>query len=307
MPSPGFARELATESERWVAEGLVTPEQAEALRARHPATPEETRGDSAASQILYGTAGILLGAAAIALVVVGLDTQTGFPLALLGLALLGGGVALRFALPERGLLGDALLVAGLVPLVTSAFPDENEMLGWLSPLAAIALLAWRRDGGFVAPLSVIAFTVGIAAAAFQTFDDAGALLWLGAQILLALGIGLAGRAGLVTANTLASALATIAIVPAILGYAFTADRAGSSEALELTIGAAMLGAMAIGLALKDRGMLLGAATALGVDAIVFAFDFGGVFTGTIVLVALAALLVFQAEALKRFFRPTPPA
>ena len=98
--------------------------------------------------------------------------------------------------------------------------------------------------------------------------------------------------------------AAVGVVALALGFlALLVDtlEVASSERAELALGGAMLAVLVAGLLLRHRGIVVGAAVALCVDAIVFAFDLGGFLTGTGILVALAAALAWQAENLRGYF------
>ncbi len=299
MPSPAFLRDLPGESEAWVAEGVVTEEQAQHIRGLYPApgAPE----DALSTQILYATAGVLLGAAGIAFVTVGFESESAFPLLGTALALLVAALVVWRLLPQRRLLSDALLVAGMVPLAFMPFPDDARPVAALAVIGTAAILAWRRDRGFVHVLGVLAFTVasgGVANAHFVS--QVAAWVWLGLQATL-----LAALVGWDVvrrdeAFPLGATFATPAAAISIVFFLNENFRPLTGEGVEIALGAIMLALIVAGLLLKHRGLMLGASIVLGVDAIVFAFDFGGVFLGTGVLVALAAFLIFQAEALKRF-------
>lgn len=299
MASPTFVSELQHESEAWAAEGLVTPEQAALVRARYGAP--EPAGEGTTTSILYATAGVLLGAAALALVFVGFDSPDApLHLALLGLALEAAGIALFVFVPARRLLADAVLVAGLVPLAAVSFPDGYDALAPLGAAAAAGLLAWRCDRGFVQVLGVVAFSVSAAGASFSLLERQGEMLWTGLQAALL--VGLVARDRWIGRDDVAAAsISVLALGLSLIPFFGERFQGFDNEAIEVAIGVVALVVMGGGLALRHQGLVLGGATVLGIDAVVFAFDLGGVLTGTIVLVVLAALLVLQAEAIRRFF------
>lgn len=313
MPTPEFARELALEAEGWVDDGVVTREQADRLRLRYAALlsqPGRYRATATVgarapagvlSEFLYGLAGILLGAAAIVVLVVGLDVgEATTPFLVTGLLLMAGGAGLRFA-TTKAPLADAVLAAGLVPLTVAAFPDGGEYVLPFTLGAPLALLFWRRDATFLPSLAVVAFSVAAAASFFKLFEGTAEVPWLLAQLALLGGIVASDRLLRHRDSALAAGLAVAAFALAFVMFLDETDLATSSEASELVLGVVMLVVLGVGVAIRHRGLVVGAAAVVGIDAIVFAFDVGGVLLGVGILVALAGVLVWQAETLKRYF------
>ena len=303
LPAAEFEERLHALTHEWAAEGIVAPEQAERIRARHPLVEA---GHGAVATLLYAAAGVLLGAAGIALIVVGGGDpdRAQVPFLLVSLALLGAGLAIRLLL-RKPLLGDAFLVGALIPGVASGFGSREAFTAWGLALAT-GLLVWRREG-FVPPLAAIAFTVGAASFSMQVLDGGSGsdrvefVAWTTFQVALLAGVVardrfLARRDDAATAALAAAGLAA-SLIPF---FSDTVDL--RSEGVEAALGACMLVVAGRGAGMRLRGVVLGAAVALAVDAIVFGFDVGGPFTGTLTLLAVAGLLIWQAELVKRYFR-----
>ncbi|MDX1612321.1 MAG: hypothetical protein R3185_08120, partial [Candidatus Thermoplasmatota archaeon] len=173
MPE-GFERRLRREAGAWVEDGVISSEQADAILDRHPIPRddgEEGRGLDWAQALLYGTAGILLGAAALALIMVGLEPQDPSPYLLFtGAGLFGLGLVLDRLPQVKDLMASAVLAGSLVPLTVSTF-DTELYVAWVIALAAPAgLLVYKRAQPFVPSLSVIAFSVAAPAGAFSLYD-----------------------------------------------------------------------------------------------------------------------------------------
>lgn len=304
LPAAEFESRLHAATDEWVREGIVTPEQAERIRARHPLVEP---GPGAVATLLYAAAGVLLGAAGIALVAVGLEPEdVQLPFTLIALAFLGAAFVVHFAL-RKPLLGDALLVASMAPAVAAGFGDV-EAYTLLGVVVPAGLLSWRR-GTFVAPLGVIAFSIGAAIASFQWTEafaprntDVATVPWAILETLLLVAVVALDRLLPEGRDDIASAGLAVVGLAVSLVFLFGEGLDLESEAIELTLGAVVLVVAAIGAWMRHRGVVLGATVALAVDAIVFGFDVGGVFTGTITLLAVAALLIWQAELVKRYFR-----
>lgn len=309
MPAT-FEETLHAATSAWTQEGLVTPEQAERIRARHPLPAAGSERPSAVTSLLYAAAGILIGAAGIALIAVSFDVELDtaqLPFALVAVALVGAGISTRNLL-GKPLLGDAFLVASLPPGVAAGM-GEAEILSVLGLALALGLLVWRRDGGFVPTLAIIAFSVAAGIASSQLTeglpDEQGqqtfAWTWVCLQAALLGALVASERAELLALGAAGAAFAVVALgvsFTVLLNTAFDLK----SEGVELGLGALMLALVGAGAWLRHRGLVLGAAIVLCVDAIVFGFDVGGVLTGTFTLVAVAALLIWQAELVKRYFR-----
>lgn len=306
-----FADRLAREVPEWVEEGIVSEEQADRLLDRYEADAgsrslAETLDAGGFEPALYATAAVLLGAAAIAFVVVGLDpADAGAPLAGAGLVLAGLGAALHVVEPEADRVADVLLAASLAPLAAAALPFTDP--AWAPRLAALAapvgLLAWRHERAWVGQLAAVAFPVAAGGTAFSQYEyqDPSTASWFFAGVQSLFLAGLVARDRLVLdrdhAPTVALGVAGFAVAAGFF-LEIVVD-VGSSEQLEVALGGVMLVLILAGLAIAHRGLVAGAGAVLAGDAIVFAFDFGGTFGGTLLLLGLAVLLVWQAETIRQ--------
>lgn len=305
--SSSFRDRLREEVPAWVEEGIVDREQAQAILERYEtATPADAlASESATRTLLYATAAVLLGAAAIALVFVGIDPDPVAPyLAGAGAGLLALGLGVHAVEPGRDLLVDALLAAALVPLTVATFePGLAEGSTWLYGSATLALavgyLAWRREQPFLPTLTVLGFTAAAGGTAFDAIEaeSQAAFAWLGVQLVLLAGLTVADE-GLEAELTTPVGLATVAFAGSLVPFLVETVSIETAETVELVLGAVMVVVLGLGLLREHRGLLVGSALALGIDAIAFAFTVGGVWLGTGVLVGLAAVLIWQAERLQ---------
>lgn len=305
-----FADELAREVPDWVEEGLVSEDQADDILDRYgtEAAPGagglvEDLASDGFEPALYGTAAVLAGAAAIAFVLVGLDPpDPGVPLAGLGLVMAGLGAAVHVAAPEADRVADVLLAASLVPMAAAAFPVADE--AWLPRipgiLAPVVLLSVRHERSWVRTLSVVAFPFAVAGAAFSQFAEPEPAAWFFLALQSLLLASLVARDRLVEGRdhpaTVGLGVAGLAV--AVGFFLEIVVDVGGSEQLELALGAAMIALILAGLAIAHRGIVAGAGLVLAGDAVVFAFDVGGTFGGTLLLLGLAVFLVWQAEAIR---------
>lgn len=314
---PEEARRLLEHARRWAAKGWIPgpslarieaelrPEMAKAPTARRAALPT----------ILHGLGGILLGAAAIALVVLLFDNVPGDHSAQqaailfgIGLVALAGGVAL-WLLTRNQDLADALLVASLVCLTFAPVPDDG-LLKWacLGSMAVAAALSFLRRTAMGAFFATAAFHASAFVMAFKLFQgpgffsgptDAGYTVWLLLAVthtvaLLSVRVGLR-RAWLSPALSLAApALAgpSGAFADQVLDLRF-------DGAVELVVALPAVALLAAALRFREPGLLLGASAVLSLDAIAFAFDVGGLAVGIVVLLAVAAAVLGLATVLRK--------
>jgi len=195
------------------------------------------------------------------------------------------------------MLADASLVAAPAAIVF------NETATVLAPTVLVAIVAAGalRKGTFVPPIAVIAFTV--VAATMRIYERPFRLepetLWIGLQGLM--------LAALVVASRLDDAW----VPPTALAVAGAGSSASlwlleavelCGHATELTIGAVFAALLGLATWQGLRGLALGSAVVLAVDAIVFAFDIGGVLVGVGTLVGLALVAIWQAETRGGYLR-----
>lgn len=316
---PREAEVVLREARAWAAEGLLPAASLATVESRYApvaarATPEDER---LATLALYGVGGALLGAAAIALVVfLELDGAV-VPYSFLALAaaFTAAGFAVSIGMRNES-LADALFVAGLVS--TGAMAGSGaEWVPFLSPLGLVAapiLLGLRRERRLVPFVAALEFYVG-AVATLTAYDLVAEVASTTFLVLAAAWLAFVfGFGRMIAARWRAEALAvaTIGLTPGVVMFTLEVLALDFRGAAELVLGAVMIGVLWAGIASKEKGMVVGAAAVIAVDAIVYAFDIGGVITGVGVLVATAAVMLWQGERIRKFVRapldaPPPPA
>ena len=178
MADRSFAGHLNSESETWVAEGIISAEQAAAIRGRYADAGAERRGSAT-------TALAIIGAVAVGFGVIGFiaanweELPHGARLALLTAAVAGSytaGFQLRDRTASRPRVGEALYLLGVLLFGASLF-----LVGQMYNVEAhdpLALLLWA--GGAVATALVVR-SRAIAAVAVLIFTS-----WIGWEFGLAL-------------------------------------------------------------------------------------------------------------------------
>ena len=185
MADRSFAGQLNRESEAWVAEGIVSAEQAAAIRGRYADHREERRGSAT-------TALAVIGAVAVGLGVIGFvaanweELSHGVRLALLTAAVAGSyaaGFQLRDRTDSRPRLGEALYLLGVLLFGASLFlvgqmyhveaHDPFALLLWAGGAVATALVVRSRAIGAVA---VLIFTAWIGFEFGRALEDGDASL-----------------------------------------------------------------------------------------------------------------------------------
>ena len=183
MPDPSFGERLARESERWVAEGLVSAEQAAALRRRHPAG---AGGEAPRSRAAAALA--VIGALAVGFGVIGFlaanweELPHAARLALLTLAVAGAyaaGYWLRERTNRLPRLGEALHLLGVLLFGASLFlvgqmyhveaHDPLALLIWAAAATAIAVIV---SSPVIAVAALLIFSGWIAFEAGTALEDA---------------------------------------------------------------------------------------------------------------------------------------
>src|SRR5689334_2463567 len=123
MADRSFASQLDRESEAWVAEGIVTAEQAAAIRGRYADARAERRGSATTALAVIGAVAVGLGV--IGFVAANWDGMShAVRLALLTLAVAGayaGGYRLRDGTGSRPRVGEALYLVGVLLFGASIF------------------------------------------------------------------------------------------------------------------------------------------------------------------------------------------
>lgn len=301
---PREAQVILDQVRFWEAEGIITEEQAEALRERYRVaaeTPETTTGTHAGVVILQALGGLLLGAAVIAFTVF-IDpgeTVVAWILTTIGVPLLAAGL---FVASRGNELGDIGTVAALVPLTfTAAMADDNALFFAVPILAPLMAAGMRIHAPYVPALCAIAFATGSGIAIGVIGWDLAT--WLGLLVLATVGSVLPVTLRAKGAWHAATAFLVVAVaIAALITYFDTGIDWGRGGA-QLFIALFMGVALTAGVLLRHRGLILGAAIALAVDAVAFAFDVGGLVGGTLTLLIVAgALIAFAMTWAKKIMR-----
>lgn len=302
-------RFLRSRYENAPAGELDAPLDGAAPEARLADAIEEERKGGFALDAMQFVGGLLLGAAAIALVIY-LEVETdAVPWVLVGLGAAGVGAAAAVHLllgEERSGLTEAALAGGLVPAAVSAgyaIAEADPLAGLVAVALAVVGQVLRGGRGPSTLVAAAAFSLGSAAVIVEDVTNepgtARALAWLAALLgytALALAFRRQRWSGVaVGAMVIPLVIAWIAL----LGLTFDGLE---SVTLELLVGAFLAALLAVGVWLGVRGLVAAAAAGLTIDAIVFAFDVGGPGTALVLLLALGGLLVWQAQFIRGYFR-----
>ena len=197
MADRSFPGRLSRESETWVAEGIVTAEQAAAIRARYDDPNEERRGSATTALAVIG--GITLGVGVIGFVAANWDGMShGARLALLTLALAGSyaaGFHFRDRTRSRPRVGEALYLLGVLLFGASLFlvgqmynvqaHDPLGLLLWAAGAIATALVVRSRP---IAVTAVLVFTAWVGFEFGVALDDQQRDTWA-AFFVVAFGYG----------------------------------------------------------------------------------------------------------------------
>ena len=186
MADRSFAGQLSRESEAWVAEGIVSAEQAAAIRERYAGAKEVRRGSAT-------TALAVIGAVAVGFGVIGFIAANwegmshAARLALLTLAVAGSyaaGFQLRDRTGSYPRVGEALYLLGVLLFGASLFlvgqmynveaHHPLALLFWAGGATATALVVRSRA---VAATSVLIFTTWVGWEFGVALDDAGGDTW----------------------------------------------------------------------------------------------------------------------------------
>jgi hypothetical protein len=308
---------------QWTREGLMPPASLQALEARHRADATraaDPNAESFGSGVLYALGGILLGCAVFAFYVL-LQENGAFsyedgervaPWLFLAWGVLCSAGAFSIdLLARRPRLGDAFHVAALVAITASGFPDaDGTYLGFVAMAFATGVLWYRRERFLVPFLALTALNVALASVLFgrvrDVADEEAALtIWFGyamAQLPL---LAVSSRKTTWPWPATSLAAATLLVAGTFLAFYFDVLEEvlpGFPGDAEVYLALLMGAALAAGLALREKGMVLAAALAIAIDAIVFAFDVGELVGGLLALLAVAGLLIWQAGALRRYLR-----
>lgn len=192
MPDRSFAGQLDRESEAWVAEGIVSAEQAAAIRNRYASAREESRGRATVALAVIGA--IAVGFGVIGFVAANWDGMShGARLALLTLAV-GGSYAAGFHLRERTdrspRVGEALYLVGVLLFGASLFlvgqmyhveaHDPLALLIWAGGAAATALVVRSHP---IEWLALVIFTGWVGWEFGLAIDETGGDAWASFPVL----------------------------------------------------------------------------------------------------------------------------
>lgn len=181
MADRSFAGRLNRESEAWVAEGLVTAEQAAAIRSRYADEDEEQRSRATTALAVIGA--VAVGVGVIGFVAANWDELShGLRLALLTAAV-AGAYAAAYHLRERTStaprVGEALYLVGVLLFGASLFlvgqmynveaHDPLALLLWAGAATATALVVRSRA---IAVAAVLIFTSWVGFEFGQALDEA---------------------------------------------------------------------------------------------------------------------------------------
>jgi uncharacterized membrane protein len=181
-----FAGQLSRESEAWVADGIVTAEQAAAIRSRYADVREERRGSATTALAVIGA--IAVGFGVIGFVAANWEEMShGVRLALLTAVVAGSyaaGFHLRDRTGSRPRVGEALYLLGVLLFGASLFlvgqmynveaHDPFALLLWAGGAIATAVVVRSRA---IAATAVLIFTAWVGFEFGLALDDAGSNTW----------------------------------------------------------------------------------------------------------------------------------
>jgi hypothetical protein len=308
---------------QWAREGLLPQASLQAIEQRHAGdVVEDPDRESFGASVLYALGGVLLGCAVFAFMVLLQDNadlsyesaEDVAPWLFLGWGILcGAGAFALDLLLRKPRLGDALHVAALVAITASGFPHAEDLpLGFLAVLYAGAIV-WYRRGRFLVPfLALVALNVAITSILFgrvaRAADEELAFgLWFAFALVQVPSLAYASRRTAWPWPTFSLAAATLLLGGTFVGwYLDVADDfiGGFDGDAEVYLALLMGSALGAGLYLREKGLVLAAALVIAIDAVVFAFDVGEVVGGLVAILAVAALLIWQAGNLRRYLRET---
>ena len=290
-----------------MADGLIPDTAWRAIAARYP---RDDARPSLAITTFYALGGALLAAAVFALWGV-LEINDVLPadgrpvwlffLAFTALWAIGGTAAREMGNPE---LSMALFLAALIQGVALVGPDPGADALFLVPVVfAAGVLTWHGRHAIVATAALVVLEVTGAVALERLIADDGwsTLTWtlfatasLAAVLVWGRRADIAWRWSLSAVAAAATAIAWIFMVEETVASSF-----GFDGRHEVFIGLGLGAMLGVGLALRDRAMLYVAGLGLTADAVVFAFDVGGVTWGLVTLIVLSGSLIALATWLRR--------
>lgn len=321
---PSTRSELLAQLDAWHGEGLLDDITHQRLRTHVERQPDSAFGAPALGGIAAGSTGLasgalqavggaLLGAALVALTVF-LDVPEGTSRAILfgGGLLFGAAGWLLMRAEGRDGIALAAHAAALVALTTAAFlggSDRTDAVGRavaaVAAAIAVVLLVLRRNGSPLAPVAVIAFALSFGNALYfdSLFEKGSASPWLGWGALAVLCAWLIVRRRDGWGDGWTEGALGILVIPltvCFLGILASMGFEGGHS--ELPIGAHLAAWLGLGIWQHSRGLVTAAAAGIAIDGVVFAFDLGGAITGTLVLLVLGGILIWQAEVVRRWLK-----
>lgn len=186
MPDRSFAEQLSRESETWVAEGIVSAEQAAAIRGRYADQREARRGR--ATNALAAIGAVAVGFGVIAFVAANWEELSDAArVALLAVAVAGSYAAayqLRDRSGSRPRVGEALYLVGVLLYGASIFlvgqiynveaHDPFGLLLWAGGAVATALVVRSRA---IAAAAVLIFTAWVGWEFGVALEEAELVTW----------------------------------------------------------------------------------------------------------------------------------
>lgn len=304
------ARAALEAAREWESKGMFKPG---AFASIEKSLAVDSRETSLAMQSFFVVGGILLGAATAALYALLLvndvfpDTQPAawnFFLVCAAALLIAGVTTSLLAQKD---LGDALLIAGMVPLGTLLGPEimgDQEILRAIPVLGALGIVAFRRAGHLVPALAL-----GLATAALPIFlyrllegsdgSEAATSAWLAGAVAAWAGMAAWNHFDRIPWRHEGAVLTTLGAAAAWIATTIDIIQPSFDGGYELLLGIGFSVLLGTGILLKQPGIVFAAAAALTVDVIVFAFQFGGPTVGLLTLLGLAAALITTAILLRR--------
>ncbi len=262
---------------------------------------------SLAMQAFYAVGGLMLGAATGALfgllrlndIISDKESHAWTFFALCAFILLATGITLWFSKQRE--LGDAILLAGLVPTAITLGPQAPAEWLWVLPILVGIAVVIGKQKQHVLPIVGLALAfVATPVVLYRTLqEDPASTLWLVFAALAWAGIATWNRINAPPWNDEGGFSSTLSVAAASLGFIFTVINPSFDAGPEVPLGLVLLVLLGIGIVLRQRGVIFAASAALTIDAIVFAFDIGGATTGLIVLLGLSAALITVATMLRR--------
>jgi len=181
-----FSGQLSRESEAWVAEGLVTAEQAAAIRRRYADAGEERRGSATTALAVIGA--VAVGFGVIGFVAANWEGMSHAVRLVLLTAAVAGSYAAAYHLRERTgsrpRIGEALYLLGVLLFGASLFlvgqmynvqaHDPLALLLWAGGATATALVVRSRA---IAATAVLIFTSWVGFEFGLALDDADSDAW----------------------------------------------------------------------------------------------------------------------------------